>query len=384
MVIVLSLVVAGAVLIRRGDGEEGVRSPVVDRRAGSVLVEDGVNGVDIVRSPASFHVVYRSESGRHDVVVTTDRLWVRRPWESRLESWTGAPPGRRRLSEEVAAFAARRSAGDDEAPLVLALSPYVPAGDVRLAPALAAALEAGVVERREVRRVAGRLCQVYRSGTFFSDTEFTPATADEWADSCVDEAGIVVEEVLFSHGDPILRRVAVKVEEDPALDGSLFVTGEPTVGVRDGGGFVREADAGTRPEGEFFELPSAPEGFRLRGRYTVVPPQPENFSDPSREFHRVAGTVDVFERGIDIVAVDQGATLGGKDPFVADPANPTVDVGPALGEAEVLTGPRGNEVRVDRGGGRYLRVYGTLPPGDLASFAGRLEPVEGTGLRYLG
>lgn len=380
--IVLSLVVAGIVLIRRGDGEEEIPSAVVDRRAGSVLVEDGVSAVEIVRSPASFHVVYRAESGREDVVVTTDRLWVRRPWESRLESWTGAPPGRRRLSEEVAAFGARRNAGDDEAPLVLALSPYVPAGDVRLAPALAGALEAGVVERREVRRVAGRLCQVYRSGTFFSDTQFAPATADEWADSCVDEAGIVVEEVLFSRGEPTLRRVAVKVEEEPSLDGSLFVTGEPTVEVRDGGGFVREADVATRPEGEFFELPSAPEGFRLRGRYTVVPPQPENFSDPSRESHRVAGTVDVFERGVDFVLVDQGATLGGKDPFVADPASPTIAVGRRLGEAEVLIGPRGNEVRVNRGGGRYLRVYGTLPPGELAAIAAMLEPVEGTGLRY--
>lgn len=378
--IVLALV-AGAALTRRGSDTDDVRSPAVDRRAGSVVQGD-VRAVEIVRSPASFHVVYRSESGRRDPVVTTDRLWVRRPWESRLESWSGAPPGRRRLSEEVAAFGVRRNAGDDEAPLVLASTPHVPAGDLRLAPALAEALEAGVVERREVRRVAGRLCQVYRSGTFFSDTSFTRAGADEWADSCVDEAGIVVEEVFFSRGDPILRRVAVKVEEEPPVDDGLFVTGEPTVEVRNGGGFVREADAATRPEGEFFELPSVPEGFRLRGRYTVVPPQPENFSDPTRESHRVAGTVDVFERGIDIVAVDQGATLGGKDPFVADPASPTIDVGPRLGEAEVLIGPRGNEIRVNRGGGRYLRVYGTLPPAELASLAVMLEPVEGTGLRY--
>lgn len=352
-------------------------------RSGSEVVK-GAPAVEIVRTPTTYRAVYRSESGSGDSqVVTTDKIWVQRPFKSRLESFTDAPPGTKRLSEEVANFGLRRSAGETGAPLVLAVTPQVGAADVRVASALADALEAKLVERREVRRVAGRLCQVYRSGTFFSDSVFKAASAAERADSCVDEAGIVLEEVLFAGDRQIIRKVAVEIEEDAVNGDDLFVTGDATVTVKDGGGFIRQADPTSGPVGEYFEVTPIPEGFTRRGRYTIIPPQPENFTDPTRESQQLAGTVDVFERGTDFVLVDQGATLRGADPFMVDPASRMVDAGPVLGQAEVLLGPRGSEVRVARGGGRYVRVYGTLPVSELAAVARTLQPVQGTGLVYL-
>jgi hypothetical protein len=115
----------------------------------------------------------------------------------------------------------------------------------------------------------------------------------------------------------------------------------------------------------------------------VIPPQPQAEADPTIGSNQLAGTADVYERGADVFLVDQGATLRGADAFKPDPANPRTDLGPRLGRGEVLIGPRGNEVRVAMKGGRYLRVYGTLPVGELAALAGRLQPVEGTGLAYL-
>lgn len=383
----LFVVVAGGgsavVLSARDDESTTPKKTTLPPRSGSEIV-DGAPPVEIVRTPTSYRVVYRSESGSGESqVVNTDKIWVNRPFQSRLESFTDAPPGTKRLSEEVADFGLRRSAGDTEAPLVLAVTPQVGAADIRVASALADAVEAKLVERREVRRVAGRLCQVYRSGTFFSDSVFKAATEEERADSCVDEAGIVLEEVLFAGDRQILRKVAVEVEEDAVVGPELFVAGEPTVTVKDGGGFLRQADPTSGPVGEYFDVSSAPEGFTRRGRYTVIPPQPENFTDPTRQSQQLAGTVDVFERGTDFVLVDQGGTLRGAEPFRVDPASRMVDAGPLLGPAEVLLGPRGSEVRVARGGGRYLRVYGTLPVTELAAVARTLQPMQGTGLVYL-
>ena len=367
------------------DSESSSEKPATPQvaRSGSAIVE-GAPAVEIVRTPISYRAVYRSESGSgDDQIVTTDKIWVNRPFQSRLESFTGAPPGEKRLSEEVANFGVRRSDGDNEEPLVLAVTPQVGAADVRVAPALADAVDAKLVERREVRRVAGRLCQVYRSGTFFSDSVFKAASEEERADSCVDEAGIVLEEVLFAGDRQILRKVAVEIEEDAVNGDDLFVTGDPTVTVKDGGGFLRQADPTSGPVGEYLDVSAVPEGFTRRGRYTVIPPQPENFTDPTRESQQIAGTVDVFERGPDFVLVDQGATLRGAEPFRVDPASQMVDAGPLLGPAEVLLGPRGSEVRVARGGGRYVRVYGTLPVTELAAVARTLQPAQGTGLVYL-
>lgn len=382
----LFVVVAGggsAVVLSTRRDESPAPEPTLPPRSGSDVVE-GAPAVEIVRTPATYRVVYRSESGSGESqVVTTDKIWVNRPFQSRLESFTDAPPGTKRLSEEVADFGLRRSAGDTEAPLVLAVTPQVGAADIRVAPALADAVEAKLVERREVRRVAGRLCQVYRSGTFFSDSVFKAATDEERADSCVDDAGIVLEEVLFAGDRQILRKVAVEVEEGAVVGRDLFVTGDPTVTVKDGGGFLRQADPTSGPVGEYFDVSPIPEGFTRRGRYTVIPPQPENFTDPTRESQQLAGTVDVFERGTDFVLVDQGATLRGAEPFRVDPASRMVDAGPVLGPAEVLLGPRGSEVRVARGGGRYMRVYGTLPVSELAAVARTLQPVQGAGLVYL-
>jgi hypothetical protein len=339
--------------------------------------------VDIVRTPSSYRIVYRGESGRgSSAVVTTDKVWVRRPWESRLESWTGAPPGKTLLSTQVASFGRRVTGGPDSEPLVLDLVPAVPASDVRMQPSLADAIARKLVERRGVRHIAGRTCQVYRTANVLADTVYARSGSDA-VDSCVDVAGLLLEEVVMAGGKPVSRRVAISVEEDAAVADELFATTGTPIKVTDGGGFVRQADPATHPEGESFELATPPTGWTFRGRYTVIPPQPHAEVDPSIGSNQLAGTADVYERGADVFLVDQGATLRGADAFKVDRAHPTVDLGPLLGRGEVLIGPRGNEVRVALKGGRYVRVYGTLAVGELAALARELTPVEGTGLVYL-
>src|SRR5207247_7133823 len=86
----------------------------------------------------------------------------------------------------------------------------LPGGDVRAGPVLEDALGAGVIERREQREVAGRRCQVYRSKDTAAGATLAPATdpTRQHADTCIDEAGVVLEEVVVTDGHQSRRRLA--------------------------------------------------------------------------------------------------------------------------------------------------------------------------------
>src|SRR3954453_2903131 len=269
LVVVVAAIIATTLVVVRND-----RGEHIDRNGSVALARN--RRVAIIRTPPAWHIVYRLEE-RGDVV-STDRVWVRRPFDSRLETWSGPPPGRQQGSEQVATFGRRiQRASKGGNAQTLALPPGVPASDVRIESVLNDAVDSGLMQRREVRRVAGRDCQVYRSGNLLNAGALHPATENEHADSCIDEAGLVLEELLWGDGRFISRRVAVSVEEPPSLPDQLFAVPETPIAVKEGGGSVRPLVPGSRPPGDFYELDSAPAGFQLRGRYSVIPPQPENF-----------------------------------------------------------------------------------------------------------
>ena len=387
--LVLGIVVVAAIaavaigLLRRDDDEPDEPTFAKATRTGATVVE-GAGPVTIGRTPPSYRVVYRLEEFTGpDAVVSTDKVWVRRPFESRLETWSGPPPGKERLSLQVGAFAARRneSTGSPK-PVVIGVPPATAPSDVRLEPALQPALDAGLLERREVRKVLDRACQVYRSGSLLNASQLTAPTADEYAESCVDDAGVVLEELLVLDGRIVSRRIATEVEESTnpvVIPSSLFSTGARTLEVKDGGGLVRRMGPGL-PPGDFLLIDPAsiPAGFEWLGRYNVIPSQPENFSDPSRAGARETSFADVYVRGPDFVVVDQGGTLQGAPPFTVDEASPKVPMG-AFGDAEVRLGGGGVEVRAIRPSGQFIRVRGTLPPADLAAVGAALRPTVGDG-----
>ena len=351
----------------------------VATRRGSVE-QPGAAPVTIERTPSSYRIVYRlEEAGGPELRLSTDKVWVRRPFESRLETYGESPPGREPLSTQIGAFARRRNESRSSDAVVIGVPPSSAPSDVRLLPVLADAEAIGLLERREVRRVVDRNCQVYRSGQLLSASRLTAPEPEEHTDSCIDAAGLVLEELLVLNGEVVSRRVATEVEEDPELDDDLFVTGARTLEVAEGGGLIRRMTEAL-PPGEFlqYDPASIPEGFERLGRYNVIPSQPENFTDPAREGARETSFADVFVRGADFVVIDQGGTLQGVDPFTEDAASPRIDLG-AYGSGEVRLSGLGLEVRVKRSGGRFLRVRGTLPATELARIGAAVTPTEGTG-----
>jgi hypothetical protein len=242
-----------------------------DVRAGSVISRG--SAVTIARTPASYRIAYRVESrGGPRKVVSADRVTVRRPFERRLENYAGARPrGKPRTVEVVTSDRLfTRSAGGN--PAVLARSPG-PAPEVRAAAIVDAALEHGLLERRERRVVVGRPCQVYRSAALLSSLPLAPlpAAGGEHADTCVDAAGLVLEELLVARGRVLLRRVAIAVEEDTPAPESLFAVEGRPVPPELGGAAVQPITLDSRPPGQvFWELERAPDGFTHQGRYAVA------------------------------------------------------------------------------------------------------------------
>jgi hypothetical protein len=372
---VIAVVVIGAAVYAVGAGDDS-RDP----RAGSVALDDESALFDFGVAPSAYRVDYRVEGlGGDDVVTTSDRLYVSRPFASRLDSYDGPGPEGEPSSVQVSGLGAVRAESASGEVVVVAAAPGPGISDVRVSAALDDALADGRVELRERRRVLGRDCQVVRTafGLDTGDLE-RPADPSTYADTCIDADGIVLEEVVVDDGRPLLRRVAIDVEIGPELDEELFETGETTVPIESGGGFFAELAPGSRPPAAtFYDAGDGPARFAHVGRYAVVPPQAENFTDVTRRGQRLTFVSDVFVDGDDLVVLDQGGTLGNADPFPGLRGVPVdVDVQGA-GEAVLTYGRGGPIVIVRLPEGRFLRARGTGEPEVLLELLASLEPVEG-------
>lgn len=264
---------------------------------------------------------------------------------------------------------------------VLAVGPLVAGPDLRLAPVLDAALARDLIEPREQREVLGRRCQVYRFPSSISGGVLGSASEPgEYADACFDETGLLLEEWWVVDGDAIRHRLALGVEEGAPAGLASDLADLPdlatSIPVDQGGGSIRRMAPDSAPPGPFFVPQQPPAGFQYVGRYSVVPPQAEAFTDPEQRDYIITSTADVWRRGIDLLVLDQGGTLGGVKPFEPAEQGTPVDLGP-LGSGEALIGLGGNEVRVVRDPGDFVRVYGTLPTSELAAFAATLVETAG-------
>lgn len=354
------------------------RDDAADPRAGSRRVEtDSRFRIGTREEP--YRIVYRLGDLSDDrVEQSVDEVWVRQPFESRLETSTD---GELQGAQVSAMDRIRLGSLDD--PLVIARVPGLAVSDVRVAPVLDDAIDAKLFELREQRVVAGRRCQVVRSGTLLGAGPLVPITDAEHADSCLDGEGLLLEEILYHDSAPTLHRIATEVDTDPTIRGDLFDAGEITLPADEGGGSSLPVDPEVGATGPFWTLPGndPPDGFERVRRLSVVPPQPERFAaqnDPAI----VAGVADVLVRGHDFVVVWQGGTVGRVDAYPPPREARRVEGG-TLGDGELRLSALGTEVRFSQARGRFVHVIGTLGADELVAIARSLTAADGAGLVYL-
>jgi hypothetical protein len=368
--IAVDAVLVAAVFWWRGrDGhDDAVPTEPALERTGSIEA-DGTQPLD-GREPDGYRITYRV--AQRTAAPTSETLTVRRPFASQMVDAAGG--GRR------TAFGRLITDDAGAEPIVLAVGPTVAGGDVRLAPVVDDAVAAGLLVEREQREVAGRRCQVYRTGAPVADGLLVKPTRREHADVCIDRNGLVLEEWWVVDGRPFRQRVATDVEERAPDDlGADWTALDPSMAVEEGGGSILKVRDDSAPPGELFEAARVPDGFTHLGRYSIIPPQADAFAGNGNRSNISSSTADVWRRGIDVLLVDQGGSLGGRTAFEPDPANRVVDV-PGLGAVEVRLGLAANEVRVTRPHGHFVRVVGTLPADELLEVMRGLVATQGTDL----
>lgn len=341
-------------------------------RANSKIVKGA--SVRITDVPRDYHEVVRVETrGADSVTVTEERIWVHRPFESRIETWKEG----KRLSVRQSRFGqlASRSIGAG-APLEIAVQPSLASGDTRIDSAIGRSLATHFATKREVREVYGRRCQVYRFGgpTSAGDlTKYDPKK-DTYADTCVDEHGIVLEEYWLDKGRLLRRRAVTELDVGKRAKTSLFkITIKSTPGINRGL-VAKMHEPVKQSDPPLWSLPKAPKGFKRLGRYAVVLSNqavPQQSQVPNTT-PAAASTTDVYESGPDMIAVDQDPGLASLAGMENRPKQ-KVKAGKLI-DAELIVDGRMSEVRGNTPDGQFVRIFGTVDPKLLIRLAGELRP----------
>ena len=347
--------------------------PGPNLRVGSAALPSG--SVDVGASvPAAYRITYRHEDrsgGR--LSVSTEIVAAQRPFAARDETRRGG----KFVAVSINGFTRFKTER-----VTLAVPPAVAPQDLRPDIFVPEAVRAGYAKFRERRRVAGRVCRVVRTANE-SGSGSIPLLASgkgTYSDRCFDDRGLMLEQVSYTANKITDRRVATRVEEDPAFAKDDFDVSGPALDAKVGGGSVKQLTDSSRLPGSFWTLPNPPDGFEHRGRYAVVPPQSE-LTDFQHRSSIVASVDDVWVRGPDVLIVEQGGTLGGVAAFATDPNARHVAAG-ALGEGELLSSYRATQIRVrtDKSGGHFVIVSGTFAPTRLLAIARSLVKENGGAL----
>ncbi|HSP04117.1 MAG TPA: hypothetical protein VLR27_11475 [Acidimicrobiales bacterium] len=251
--------------------------------------------------------------------------------------------------------------------------PIAPAsGDVRIDAVLDAAVAEGHVEPGATRRIAGTTCRDHRFGGPVSAGVLTPVgtVPGEHADVCIADGGLVLRERWVVDGEVRRTREAVSVAVRSVDDDRFAVPSDARPLPFEQGGGSTEAVADDHDAGfaEHWTL-ATPEGFDHAGRWVVAPPAPQALEPGEVRGPEVALVSDAWVRGVDLLVLDQGATMPGvAPPWDERPVVARHDLGPA-GTAEVAWDLRASEVRVLRPDGGFVRIAGTLPPDELLAIA---------------
>jgi hypothetical protein len=344
-------------------------------REGSKLVATG-DVLEQSHVPETYRAEFRVENhAGSDLTTTIEKIWVRRPFSSRVETWKDG----KMLSVRHSAFGVLTSESPgSSAPLNIAVPPSLSGGDLRIDVALPEALKAKTIIRRERREVYGRQCQVYRSGgpVLAGDIETYKPREGTYADFCVDRNGIVLEEFWMDKDRLLRRRVATGLDVDVSIPDKTFAITAPENPDIHRGAVERIPKEPPTGEGlPLWTLPKTPKGWDSLGRYAVI------ISDQAYPRMNIltpsvapASTSDVYLRGPDFFVVDQDPSLGALI-NLEKRISRDVQVGD-LEEAKLIIDGRMNEVRGKTPDGSYIRIFGTLPTSDLLELADDLRPLE--------
>ncbi len=349
------VVVALAVVIiwRRGDGDDGPSAALNAERVDS----DG-QPLGITEPRPAYSITYRVETFSGSAVdVTTETTRVRRPFDAHISSLEGEPPGAAPQWSVTATLGLYGNSTGTSAVEANAGAPAAALGDPRLDATLDDLVSDGMFVLGERRQLLGRECQVYRTGLPLENPGVAAPTEGDYAEICVDAAGLMLEEVYVSAGEVLQHRTAVSVDGlyEPA-DADFAIDAEPA-GVDAGGRDLEEIDAAAAPVAGYWAFTDPPDGYEHVGRY-LLREQGDTADEPIESY------IDVYADGPDTIIVRQG-------PVAAQPPGDVTSApsteSAALGSIQTLTTAGGTTVLAHPAepADWFVHVSGTAPRADL-------------------
>lgn len=295
---------------------------------------------------------------------------VSRPFRSRVDSAS---------SVQISDVGVLATSSDGESWLRIGVPISVATSDLRPLPALAAVVAEGGALALGESEVQGRSCRRYELGGPVASGAFTPidAVPGESAEVCIDELGLVLREVWTIDDVVVRTREAVEISFETIGSARFDVPSDAQeLSYDDGGGSVRTISPDADPGFVEYWVPSStPDGFEFVDRWAVAPPMIDARPDDGMpRISDIALVTDAWQRGPDLLILDQGAGKTGiEPPWDADDPSTEVDLG-SLGVGHVVADLQMSEVRITRPEGGFVRVAGTIPPDELIAFARALCP----------
>ncbi|HXA29722.1 MAG TPA: hypothetical protein VN193_13360 [Candidatus Angelobacter sp.] len=321
--------------------------------------------------PASYLIVYHvSQNGAQRWEV----LSVQRPFTASDLAYTttSAPHAGDRASTGNMSTATGLYAVDAQTVrLVSGRQPGPPSGDQYAGEALSELTRRGLAaDLGRTATVAGRTCRLYRfaappSGAVGPLT----STADgaDHDDLCFDSDGLELSESWTYRGAVVLQRTAVDVRSSARALADTSLPTPPSVDSAAPAGPNAATVTPTQQPSTFIATPPAPSGFTPSG-----PAVDFRFPDPQNPSQTAATSVVWgFSGGPRVITVEAGSERGGGLPWSAADTTESVSL-QGLGPASTAVRSDGFEVRVDLGGGGWVRVRGTVPLDTLIAYAHRL------------
>ena len=322
-------------------------------------VPGAVGPLGITTTPTSYRAVYSAESyDGSKVTHSTEEVEIRRPFDGRVFIRDGEPPGGGVRFQGRSTFAVYANYAESGAAQVAGNAPTAALGDLRLAGSLDELVARGLFVPGDRRQALGRQCQVYRTGSPLQSIKITAPTDSDYADVCLTDAGLILEEVTVAGGKLTQRLTATELDLDPTFDADAFTIEGDRVGPDRGGAEVSEVDRATAPAAGYWALGGPPAGFTHQGRYLV-----QAAEGPSH--------IDVYVRGTDLLTVRQGAPSA--EPDLSDAGEGRdADLGP-LGEGTVVISSIGTAAVAHPGSEAFVHVSGTIAPAEIQALATSLR-----------
>jgi hypothetical protein len=327
--------------------------------------------LSITNAVATYNLTYQVQviSDTGSVERHLEMLSVRRPFDDHVIFYAGETVADTAEFEvtDLLGLSATASAGG--APQVQQGLPTAGKTDVRLDVTIDDLVKGEYFTAREQRRVADRKCTVFRTGRTVESNAVAKATDTDYVDVCIDESGLMLEEMAVNSGKVSLRILATEIEFEPTFAADLFTINLPPLGTADGAPVLEEIDKATIPNANLLQLATLPDGFEHKGRYVLrEAPTAEAAAEgvaPTKDSY-----VDVYVNGTKTIVVHQGLTAN--EPQIDTAEAQTIDIG-LLGQAKLLLGVSGNQVVANPTGMWFIHINATLPTADIQTLAGQLR-----------